>query len=1173
MLKSTFWPTVDSDAVDRFESARLAGEPVDLAAFLPPTDDVCFHATLEELVLIDLEASWRAPAVEDAPRPRVEDYTARFPTLAQPAVLSRLAHEEFLVRHRFGDAPDAEAFVARFGKTLVSAASLGRAVAEGAPPGDAAGSAAPRAGERRGRYVLEREYARGGMGAVWVARDPTLGREIAVKQLTAEVAGHGTATRRFVGEARVAAQLEHPGIVPVYDAGELADGQPWFSMKLVRGQTLSEAIAAFHARPRDDPERRVEQRRLLDHVVALTRAVAFAHAHGVVHRDLKPGNVLLGEYGETVLLDWGLARAVGETAAADAARADGDGTEARLTRYGAVLGTPAFMSPEHASGDPDAIDEASDQYALGAILYLLLAGRLPVEADSAEAIMARLRAPTFEAARIGDRAVPRALEAICLKALAREPAQRYASVEAMTADLVRWAADEPVRAFREPWRSALGRWARRHRAWVAAGVVAVVLSAVGLVLAGLAAEREAAREARRTAELVTASETARDAAQSELRWGRAEAAAAILRPAAARLADEADFAEAHEALAGLLADAERLTRFEATRELADERLFLGDLSGAWAAGTQALEAIGALSEGRGDWWSVLPVGALAPAHRDRVRHGVQALLVTLAEVAATAPAEAPVTPSGCADAVALARRAAAFRPARALARVAGTCRDDAAAVGWTPRAVTRPRSATDHLLESRATLGLDPLSERLVPDPDVCEGFARAVALEPDAYWPLLWLARCHERAGRLDAALRDYDHAVAVRPDGWLGHALRAAPLLYAAGAADDPSARGELVRLGLRSLRRALDLAPYRAEAHWLAARSQQLTGTLAVATAHSAIRALELEPPTPLGPAARDRRQTQWAWAEALTTSPAEAGLTALRATLRARLHLARGDAAGALREAEAALAAEADQPLAGAARAEALAALGRWPEALSAFEANHAARPESWRAAFGVASALTQLRPDTPEAAAAWELARAAATTAWQEAATEAAAPDGVPTVDATRQATQVPRGLGPILRPPLLGGDFEVGLASAWGLGQYESARPVWWNSRSCASVAYVTRQERYAGEGALYVHNPSNQAPHVYGTTSQDVPITPGVSYRVSAWIKARAMTHHALWLIVDRGWHERPFVAPEGTYGWRRIEGEFTLDADVAHVRILIQGPGTAWLDELVIERVAAPE
>jgi tetratricopeptide (TPR) repeat protein/tRNA A-37 threonylcarbamoyl transferase component Bud32 len=331
------------------------------------------------------------------------------------------------------------------------------------------------------RFRILRPHARGGLGQVYVARDEELHRDVALKEIRGEHADQPESRARFLREAEVTGGLEHPGVVPVYGLGSYADGRPYYAMRFVKGDSLKEAIAAFHAAEgpgRDPGERALAFRGLLGRFVDVCQAVAYAHSRGVLHRDLKPGNVMLGKYGETLVVDWGLAKPLGAaeagSAASEAPLVPSSADDFPATEAGAVVGTPAFMSPEQAAGQLDLLGPASDVYSLGATLYALLAGRPPAGGhDHGE----RPRPSEVK------KGVPKALEAVCAKAMALRPQDRYATALDLAGDVEHWLADEPVSCCREPLRVRAGRWARRHPALVA-GAAAALLVAVVLGGAG-----------------------------------------------------------------------------------------------------------------------------------------------------------------------------------------------------------------------------------------------------------------------------------------------------------------------------------------------------------------------------------------------------------------------------------------------------------------------------------------------------------------------------------------------------------------------------------------------------------------------------------------------------------------------------------------------------------------
>jgi WD40 repeat protein/serine/threonine protein kinase len=354
-----------------------------------------------------------------------------------------------------------------------------------------------------GEYRLEEEIARGGMGRVVAARDLRVGRRVAIKQL---LRPSPSLQRRFEREVRIAARLEHPAIVPVYEIGRWTTGDPFCAMKLVSGRSFERAIS--------DATTLEARLSLLPHAIAVCEALAYAHGRKIIHRDLKPSNILLGDLGETMVIDWGLAKDLAEAEAvadatepsdeprsgsrtdpdiakdeppqeADTLRAPLVDSGEKLTVAGTVFGTPSYMPPEQAQGEP--VDYRADVYALGALLYHLLAGAPPYEGAKAAIVVSRVLAgPPAPLARRAPR-VPEDLVAIVDKAMARDPAMRYPTARELVEDLKRFQTGQLVGVHRYTQWQLLRRWARRRRAALVIAVAAVVALGVvgGLGLAGI----------------------------------------------------------------------------------------------------------------------------------------------------------------------------------------------------------------------------------------------------------------------------------------------------------------------------------------------------------------------------------------------------------------------------------------------------------------------------------------------------------------------------------------------------------------------------------------------------------------------------------------------------------------------------------------------------------------
>jgi formylglycine-generating enzyme required for sulfatase activity/tRNA A-37 threonylcarbamoyl transferase component Bud32 len=358
------------------------------------------------------------------------------------------------------------------------------------------------------RFRILRPLARGGLGEVYLAHDEEVGRVVALKEIHDQHADHPESRARFLLEAEVTGSLEHPGIVPIYGLGQYPDGRPYYAMRFIQGDSLKEAIEQFHvadAPARDPGERALGLSKLLGRFIDVCEAIAFAHSKGVLHRDLKPGNIMLGKYGETLVVDWGLAKAAGRSGGAAGPGEElsslGSGSAPSQTQVGSALGTPQFMSPEQADGRIEDLGPATDVYSLGATLYQLLAGQVPFGDRHVSVILDAVKRGIFPSPRRVNPRVPAALEAVCLKAMSLRPDDRYPGPKALAEDVERWLADEPVTAWREPWAVKARRWVGRRRTAVIAAAASLT---VGLMAVGYVAYddgvRRAGEAARRLAE-------------------------------------------------------------------------------------------------------------------------------------------------------------------------------------------------------------------------------------------------------------------------------------------------------------------------------------------------------------------------------------------------------------------------------------------------------------------------------------------------------------------------------------------------------------------------------------------------------------------------------------------------------------------------------------------------
>jgi serine/threonine protein kinase len=354
------------------------------------------------------------------------------------------------------------------------------------PLGRGGGSGPWQAGEEVGRYVIEEELGRGGMGVVYRALDRDLRRHVAIKVLPAGMNAHTQMVERFVDEAQATAQLQHPGIVPVYEIGMDDGGRLYYAMRLVRGRTLRDVVTTSRAGGRK--ARRWTRYRLVQLLLDAVRAMSYAHDQGVIHRDLKPGNIMIGKSGEVQIMDWGLAKILSrgelnKTPAGGLPRVSSGRVRTAgraVTEPGMLIGTPTFMAPEQVAGEAHRMGPVTDVFALGGMLYYALTGEPPFGREASAETMRRIRRDRPRPPRERDHTIPRALEAICLKALENDPGERYASASDLADDLQAWLEGLPVSAYRERPLERFAGAVRRHPGLAAA------LGAAGALAGGAA---------------------------------------------------------------------------------------------------------------------------------------------------------------------------------------------------------------------------------------------------------------------------------------------------------------------------------------------------------------------------------------------------------------------------------------------------------------------------------------------------------------------------------------------------------------------------------------------------------------------------------------------------------------------------------------------------------------
>ena len=291
----------------------------------------------------------------------------------------------------------------------------------------------------RERYELINLHAGGGLGRVWLARDHQIGRNVALKDIRPEKSTDTNVQSRFLKEAQITGQLEHPGVVPVYElAQRTGDQQFFYTMRFVKGRTLREAVREHHNAECDEQERAFRLVNLLNGFVAVCNTIAYAHSRGVIHRDLKGHNIILGDYGEVLVLDWGLAKLVGQPDEVPDEKPIHFDVNPQLTLHGQALGTPAYMAPEQAEGKIDLIDHRTDIYGLGAILYEILTGQPPFTgSDVAEVLRKILTEEAIRPTQLS-RDAPKNLETVCLRAIAKKASDRYQTASELADAVQQW---------------------------------------------------------------------------------------------------------------------------------------------------------------------------------------------------------------------------------------------------------------------------------------------------------------------------------------------------------------------------------------------------------------------------------------------------------------------------------------------------------------------------------------------------------------------------------------------------------------------------------------------------------------------------------------------------------------------------------------------------------------
>ena len=329
------------------------------------------------------------------------------------------------------------------------------------------------------------QHDRGGLGVVYRGVDEKLNRNVAIKFIQPRHARSQNLTKRFLQEAEITGRLDHPGVVPVYAVGQTDAGQPFYSMRFIRGESLDSKIKGYHASKMElDPgEQRLRMRQMLGNLVSVCRTIAYAHTRGIVHRDIKPQNIMLGKYGEALVVDWGLALPIGR----DSRFRVTDETTLRPVLETELQpdmgeGTPVYMSPEQASGQ-NTISPASDIYSLGVTLYKLLTGELAFDGANPMEVRSKIIMGDFEPPKTHAPSLSRPLESICLKAMALAPHDRYDTATELADDLESWLAENRVQAHTYSRREQIWQWCRRNLGLIAGLTAGLLMLSAGLMIA------------------------------------------------------------------------------------------------------------------------------------------------------------------------------------------------------------------------------------------------------------------------------------------------------------------------------------------------------------------------------------------------------------------------------------------------------------------------------------------------------------------------------------------------------------------------------------------------------------------------------------------------------------------------------------------------------------------
>ncbi|MFN3190152.1 MAG: protein kinase domain-containing protein [Aureliella sp.] len=785
---------------------------------------------------------------------------------------------------------------------------------------------APELGASRERFRKIKPHAAGGLGRVWVAEDTEINRAVALKEILPTHADDPRSRHRFLREAEITGALEHPGIVPVYGLGIEEDGRPFYAMRMIEGTTLKSNIEDLHSgRPSSsfhDVFWRNQIRKVLSRFIVVCETIAYAHSRGVIHRDIKPSNIMFGEYGETIVVDWGLAKRLGTesdepTASAsatssgersgDAAGTDDSSSDSssdskckplllrgdshsddtdNLTMHGVAIGTPAYMSPEQASGGSLLeIGPASDIYSLGASLFQILTGEPPAGSSQTKD-----SSPGPKDWQTKLDSVPKGLGAVCRKALAKDPSDRYPTANGLARDIECWLNDQPLQAYSESTWEKTMRWLRTHPTLATTSCAVIILSVVGSLIAfGVKAQHQwellQGEQERQLVEQQNLNQIqsivseSKASAESEIRNSRFEAAVEFLDTAI-------DQAKEHAELADMLPDLERMRRrtqrlldFYHFVDIAEELTFTDHSRRSSVLFQRALTILGTFE--KKEWWNSLPTQDLDENQIHRLREQAYRAMFLLAalRLKETIPADLNVSEmlqlansqskESNQAAQLLFDQLDAYRPSqgsvlgrrfatervRLLTQMLQGIAFRQKVISWdaknmadlyvmgTALAYMAINTTPQQRSSFEAILGI-------VDAAEVSEGMLdNAASLAPDHYWTQMVRGFFEAQRDEPEFAERSYSHAIALQPDRWIGYTWRGRDrmeqtLKYEKG---DPEI-GRILQRSLRDMETAMYLNPNESYVHYHQGLLAAFGGSPVNETTSSFLQAIELQEPIP-------------------------------------------------------------------------------------------------------------------------------------------------------------------------------------------------------------------------------------------------------------------------------------------------------------------------------------